>query len=101
MTVELTLSGTPRREYRPRCKRTGDEKMVYTVDEGQLPRVWTAISCFERIREIQDPTIRSEILTNAQILLTAFALGLQPLPGDQVISAPPRTSLDQIVTSGA
>jgi hypothetical protein len=75
--------------------------MVYTVDEGQLPRVCTAISCFERIREIQDPTIQSKILTNAQILLTAFALELRPLPEDQASSAPPRSSLDQIVTSRA
>jgi hypothetical protein len=54
--------------------------MVYTMDEGQLLRVWAVICCFGEIREIQDPIIQSEILTNAQILLTAFVLELQPLP---------------------
>jgi hypothetical protein len=56
--------------------------MIYTVDEGKLLHVWTAITCFAQIREIQDPVIQSEILTNAQIALTAFVLELQPLPGD-------------------
>jgi hypothetical protein len=60
--------------------------MVYTMDEGQLLRVWAVICCFGEIREIQDPIIQSEILTNAQILLTAFVLELQPLPDDQTTS---------------
>jgi hypothetical protein len=55
--------------------------MIYTVDEGQLLHVWTAITCFAQIREIQDPVIQSQILTSAQIALTAFVIELQSLPG--------------------
>ena len=87
MTVELTLSGTLDREYGLVVRETGDEKMLYTMDEGQLLRVWSVIRCFAEIREIADPLIQSEILTDAQLLLTAFVLELQPLPGDQASSA--------------
>jgi hypothetical protein len=68
--------------------------MLYEVDEGQLLRVWTVMRCFAEMRRIKDPIIQSEILTNAQILLTAFVLDLKPLDGDQT---PPRAGLDQIV----
>jgi hypothetical protein len=61
--------------------------MVYTMDEGQLHRVWAVICCFEQIREIQDPIMQSAILTNAQILLTAFVLDLEPVAGEQTASA--------------
>jgi hypothetical protein len=73
------------------------KKMVYTMDEGQLLRVWAVICCFGEIREIQDPIVQSEILTNAQILLTAFVLELQPLPGDQTSSATLRADPAQMV----
>jgi hypothetical protein len=62
-------------------KENEERKMIYTMDESQLLRVWTVISCFGRIRETEDPSIQSEILTNAQILLTAFVLDLEPLDG--------------------
>jgi hypothetical protein len=75
--------------------------MVYTMDESQLLRVWAVICCFAEIREIQNPIIQAEILTNAQILLTAFVLELQPLPRDQTSSAAPRASLGQMVTFDA
>jgi hypothetical protein len=69
-------------------KETGYMEMIYTMGEGQLLRVWAAITCFAQIREIQDPMIQSDILTNAQILLTAFVLELQPLPGEQTSRLP-------------
>ena len=75
--------------------------MVYTMDEDQLLRVWTVLSCFGRIRESQDPLIQSEILTDAQILLTAFVLDLKPLPRDQSSSAAPRTKRDQMIAFDA
>jgi hypothetical protein len=61
--------------------------MLYTMDEGQLLRVWSVIRCFSEIREIDDPLVQSEILTGAQLLLTAFVLELQPFPGDQASCA--------------
>jgi hypothetical protein len=71
--------------------------MDYAVDEGQLICLWTVICCFGRIREIEDPVIQSEILTNAQILLTNFVLDMKPLPGDQTNSATSSARLDQMV----
>ena len=83
-------------------KKIGTKKMVYTLDECQLLRLWSVIHCFEQIREINDPVTQSEILTNAQkIFLTDFVIDLKPLVGDQTNSAAPRTSLDQIVTFDA
>ena len=59
--------------------------MVYTMDDGQLLRVWSVICQFGAIREINDPVVQSEFLTAAQILLQEFVLELQPvsanLPG--------------------
>ena len=82
-------------------EKIGTKKMVYTLDECQLLRLWSVMHCFTQIREINDPVAQSEIITNAQILLTAFVIDLKPLVGDQTNSAPPRTSLDQIVTFDA
>ena len=67
--------------------------MVYTVDERQLLELWTwtVLSCLTHDREIIDPLARSEILKRAQILLTAFAVDLQPVPRDLAGSTPPTT----------
>ena len=65
--------------------------MVYTMDEQQLLDLWTVASCLEHAREIPDPLAPSELLTQAQIHLTAFVLDLRPLPRDLSGSAPPRT----------
>jgi hypothetical protein len=58
--------------------------MVYTIDERQLLDLWAVVRYLGYVREISDAAARSEILTKAQILLTAFVLGLQPFPKDQV-----------------
>ena len=57
--------------------------MVYTMDEGQLFRVLTAIRFLGEIREAKDPAAQSEIITDTQILLTAFVLDLKLLPADR------------------
>ena len=78
MTLELTLAGTPVSEDEFRCKgKAGTNKMVYRINEHQLLRVWSVISSFSRIREIDDPLAQSEILTNAQMLFTAFVFDLR------------------------
>jgi hypothetical protein len=59
----------------------GSEEMVYTINERQLLDIWTVVSCLEHVREILDPMARSELLTRAQIHLTALVLDLLPLPG--------------------
>jgi hypothetical protein len=43
------------------------------------------------MREIQDPTFQSEMITKAQTFLTAFVLDLAPSSGDQA-----RADIDQI-----
>ena len=79
----------------------GVKNMLYTMNQCQLLRLWSVMHCFTQIREINDPVTQSEILTNAQVLLTAFVIDLKPLVGNQPSSALPRTSLDQIATFDA
>jgi hypothetical protein len=57
--------------------------MVCTIDNDQLFSLWAVVRYLGEVREIPDATTRSEVLTQAQILLTAFVLGLQPSPKDQ------------------
>jgi hypothetical protein len=61
------------------AKKTEVKKMVYTIDERQLVRLRSVMRCFSQIREVKDPDTQSEILTNAQIILTTFILDLKPL----------------------
>ena len=97
MTLELTLAGTPPSEDEFRRKgKAGTNEMVYRINEHQLLRVWTVISSFSRIREIDDPLAQSEILTNAQMLFTAFVFDLEAVDVDQTAA-----SADQIVPIAA
>ena len=70
--------------------------MVYQVDGNQLLRLWSVISCFEVMREIQDPSVQSTVITRAQALLTAFVLDLTPLPEEKVKSATLGAGLEEI-----
>ena len=72
--------------------------MVYRINELQLLCVWSVISSFSRIQEIDDPLAQSEILTNAQMLLTAFVFDLEAVDADQTAA---RAGLDQIVPIAA
>ena len=54
--------------------------MVYTTDDGQLLGLWTAIRLIGEVREIKDPMVQAQILTQAQIFLTALAVVLKPQP---------------------
>jgi hypothetical protein len=85
----------------PRHKEAEARKMVYTIDERQLLRVWSVICCFAEMRKIQDPMAQSEILTKAQMLLTAFVLDLKQLPEEQAGSATLRDGLNQMVRLAA
>jgi hypothetical protein len=99
MTLELTLAGTPPSEDEFRRKRkAGTNEMVYRINEHQLLRVWSVISSFSRIREIDDPLAQSQILTNAQMLFTAFVFDLQAVDADQTAR---RAGLGEIVPIAA
>ena len=97
MTLELTLAGTPPSEDEFRRKgKAGTNKMVYRINEHQLLRVWSVISSFSRIREIDDPLAQSEILTKAQMIFTAFVFDLEAVDADQTAAR-----ADQIVPIAA
>jgi hypothetical protein len=65
--------------------------MLYSIDERQLLDLWTAVHCLGHIREIRDPLAQSEIITQAQIHLTAFVLDLQPFADDRARFDSPTT----------
>jgi hypothetical protein len=87
MTLERTLLRTLGRDHELRRKGTKTWKMVYSVDENQILKLWSVICCFEAMRVVQDPTVQSKIITNAQTFLTAFVLDLRQSPGDEASSA--------------
>jgi hypothetical protein len=99
MTLGLTLAGTPLSEDEFRRKgKAGTNEMVYRINEHQLLRVWSVISSFSRIREIDDPLAQSQILTNAQMLFTAFVFDLEAVDADQTAR---RAGLGEIVPIAA
>jgi hypothetical protein len=57
--------------------------MGYIINDDNLLKLLSVIHCFGAIREIKNPEVQSEILTQAQILLTGFVLALQPLHDDE------------------
>ena len=70
--------------------------MIYTMDIDQLFGLWTVIRLLGEVREIPDAISRSEVLTETQILLTAFVLGLKPLPTAEADPITLRTSLNEM-----
>jgi hypothetical protein len=70
--------------------------MVYTTDDTKLLRLWTAIHFLGEVRKIKDPISRGELLMRAQLLLTAFAVGLEPRICDQTSPSSPRAGLGQV-----
>jgi hypothetical protein len=64
--------------------------------------LWTVVRSFEVIRGTLDPVAQSEILTKAQIQLTALILDLRPAGGHQTRPGPlQKAGLDEIVTFAA
>ena len=57
--------------------------MKFRTNEAQLLGLWTAARLLGAIREIEDREDQVELLTKAQILLTAFMIGLEPLGSNQ------------------
>ena len=70
--------------------------MIYTMYVDQLFGLWTVIRLLGEIREIPDAISRSEVLTESQILLTAFVLGLKPLAKDEADPITLRTGLNEM-----
>ena len=68
-------------------------QVEFRTDEAQLLGLWAATRLLGEIRDLEDPMARAELFTKAQVLLTAFVLGLEPLNSDRTISASPRAGL--------
>lgn len=75
--------------------------MEFRTDEAQLRGLWAATRLLGEIRGLEDPIARAELFTKAQVLLTAFVLGLEPLHSDGTISTSPRARFGQVVWFGA
>jgi hypothetical protein len=60
----------------------------FRTDDAQLLGLWTAIRLLGESRGLEDRRLGAEFLTKAQILLTAFVIGLEPLGPDLAASAP-------------
>ena len=71
--------------------------MEFRTDEAQLLGLWAATRLLGEIRGLENPGDQAELLTKAEILLTAFMVGLEPLGPDQASSASPRAGLRQVV----
>ena len=75
--------------------------MVYTTDDAQLLGLWTAIRFIGEVRKIKDRNSHDELLLRAHLLLTAFAVGLEPRICDQTSSGSPRAGLGRVVAFDA
>jgi hypothetical protein len=75
--------------------------MVYTTDDAKLLGLWAAIRFPGEVRKIKDPISHEELLMRTQLLLTAFAVGLEPRICDQTSPASPRAGLGPVVTFDA
>ena len=75
--------------------------MEFRTDEAQLLGLWAATRLLGEIRGLENRGDQAELLTKAQILLTAFMVGLEPLGPDQTSSGSPRAGLDPVVAFDA
>ena len=71
--------------------------MDFRTDDAQFLGLWTATRLLGEIRGLDGGMDQAELLTKAQILLTAFVLGLEPLDSDQVSASQARAGLGQVV----
>ena len=75
--------------------------MEFRTDEAQLLGLWAATRLLGEIRGLENRGDQAELLTKAQILLTAFVLGLEPLHSDRTISALPSAGLGRVAAFDA
>ena len=65
----------------------GDKKLLYTLDHAHLLSLYSVIRLFGEIREAEDPSVRTEIVAEAERRMVAFISELTPLSADQISSA--------------
>jgi hypothetical protein len=93
LTPKPTVGRTEAADSRGLADETEDKKVEFRTDEAQLLGLWAATRLLGEIRDLEDPMARAELFTKAQVLLTAFVLGPEPLNSDRTISASPRAGL--------
>jgi hypothetical protein len=76
-------------------------KVQFRIDHDQLLALWTAARLIGEMRRLENRGGQDELLTKAQILLTAFLLGLEPLGPDLVSSVPVGIARGQTATFDA
>src|SRR5436190_20437278 len=76
----VTVEGSP---TKPR-----KTEVQFRTDDDQLLALWTATRLIGEIRGLEGRGGQAELLMKAQIPLTAFMLGLEPLGPDLVSSDP-------------
>jgi hypothetical protein len=60
--------------------------MLYTMDHAHLLGLYSVILLFGEIREAEDPSVRSEIVAEAETRLAAFLFELKPVSAEQIRS---------------
>jgi hypothetical protein len=88
----MTPKGTGERQEPQTVKGVANEPRITVVefrtDEAQLLGLWMVTRLLGEIRGIEQRVHQAELLTKAQILLTAFVLGFRPArPHREPVSA--------------
>jgi hypothetical protein len=83
MTPGMTVLGRAAGNMERGSNKLRIREVIYTTDDGQLLGLLTAMRFLGEIREKVEPMDQTEVLIQAQILLTAFVVGLQPIISDQ------------------
>ena len=84
MTLWVTVLGRRAKDMGRVARQIGDKKLLYTLDHAHLLSLYSVIRLFGEIRDAEDPSARSEILTEAQRRVADFISELRPLALDQI-----------------
>jgi hypothetical protein len=56
--------------------------MMYNFKDDQVLLIWKVAKCLSKIRELSDTTELAQVITEAEALLNALVLQLEPLARD-------------------
>jgi hypothetical protein len=84
MTPGLTLLGRRAEDKAGSLDKPGDKKLLHTLDHAHLLGLYSVIRLFGEIREAEDPSVRLEIVAEAETRLAAFVSGLKPSSADRI-----------------
>jgi len=87
MTLWVTVLGRRAKDMGRVARQIGDKKLLYTLDHAHLLSLYSVIRLFGEIREAEDPSVRTDIVAEAERRMVAFISELTPLSADQISSA--------------